>query len=516
MTAKKWNLVIDVGRCMDCNDCFLADKDEFTGNDFPPYSVAQPWSGHRWMNIMRTERGQYPLVQVAYRPTPCLHCDDAPCINQSPPGAVYKREDGLVIIDPEKAKGHPEIVATCPYEVIYWNEEAQVAQKCTGCAHLLDEGWTDTRCSQVCPAEAIKLVLADDATMAARAAAEELEVLRPELGARPRVYYKNLHLFAKAFIAGNVVFGDTDECAEGAKATVRAAGQVVGEALASNYGDFYVDRLEPGGEYAVTVEAPGYAPADQHGKARQELEPGDRYARQGLSRGELSRAGAPRRPSGRDVAQDEVEHAQVGRPGEGPIAQVGEAVDVFGYEPAHELVGEEEWIDVRADAPLPYPFAHQLLYGLFHAVVVRDDVAVERVVALAHGEELKIGGGEEFDVGGEHVEVVLPDLAQPVDDGRVGGRAEPDEDPIEQIRVCFHEQLFLTGHMAVGGHLREAQLGGDPRHRGAADAVAADQPHRRLYQLAPAFIPGHAPAPGRGFRRRRAGDGPSTGLAVVH
>ncbi len=98
-------MVIDVDRCMDCNDCFLADKDEFTGNDFPPYSVAQPWSGHRWMNIMRTERGQYPLVQVAYRPTPCLHCDDAPCIKDSPAGTVYKRDDGLVIIDPVKAEG---------------------------------------------------------------------------------------------------------------------------------------------------------------------------------------------------------------------------------------------------------------------------------------------------------------------------------------------------------------------------------------------------------------------------
>ena len=257
--AKKWNMVIDVARCMDCNDCFLADKDEFTGNDFPPYSVAQPWSGHRWMNIMRTERGQYPLVQVAYRPTPCLQCDDAPCIKGSPVGTVYKRDDGIVIIDPEKAKGHPEIVATCPYDVIYWNEEAQVAQKCTGCAHLLDDGWTDTRCSQVCPAEAIKLVLADDAEMAAAVAAEGLEVLKPELGAKPRVYYKNLYLFAKAFIAGNVVFGDTDECAEGAKAVVRTGDTAVGEATASNYGDFYVDKLEPGEEYTVTVESPEYA-----------------------------------------------------------------------------------------------------------------------------------------------------------------------------------------------------------------------------------------------------------------
>jgi hypothetical protein len=74
------------------------------------------------------------------------------------------------------------------------------------------------------------------------------------------VYYKNLYLFEKAFIAGNVVFGDTDECAEGARAVVAAGAAIVGEAVASNYGDFYVDRLEPGEEYTVTVAAAGYAP----------------------------------------------------------------------------------------------------------------------------------------------------------------------------------------------------------------------------------------------------------------
>ena len=249
--AKKWNMVIDVARCMDCNDCFLADKDEFVGHDFLPYSLSQPWHGHRWMNIMRKERGQYPLVKVAYRPTPCLHCDDAPCIKDSPEGMVYKREDGLVIIDPVKARDHPEIVKTCPYDVIFWNDEAQVAQKCTGCAHLMDQGWKETRCSQICPSEAIKLVLVDDDEMALVAATEGLEVLQPELGARPRVYYKNLYLYEKAFIAAKVVFGDTDECGEGAVATVTWAGQHVGEATAGNYGDFYVDGLEPGKEYSI-------------------------------------------------------------------------------------------------------------------------------------------------------------------------------------------------------------------------------------------------------------------------
>jgi len=255
---KKWNMVIDLARCHDCNDCFLSDKDEFVGNDFRPYSLAQPWSGHRWMNIERKERGQHPIVQVVYRPTPCLHCEDAPCIKDSPAGTVYKRDDGLVIIDPEKAKGHPEIIKTCPYEVIFWNEELELAQKCTGCAHLLDEGWTNTRCSLICPTEAIKLVLADDAAMAELVAAEGLEVLRPELKAKPRVYYKNLYRWTKVFASGSVAFADTDECAEGAKVSAEAGGAKVGEAVVNNYGEFVVDRLEPGQEYRVTVSAAGY------------------------------------------------------------------------------------------------------------------------------------------------------------------------------------------------------------------------------------------------------------------
>ena len=65
---KSWHLIIDVARCHDCNDCFLADKDEFVDNEFPPYSAAQPWHGHRWMHIKRKERGQYPIVQTAYLP----------------------------------------------------------------------------------------------------------------------------------------------------------------------------------------------------------------------------------------------------------------------------------------------------------------------------------------------------------------------------------------------------------------------------------------------------------------
>jgi len=253
---KKWRLIIDIARCHDCNDCFLADKDEFVDNEFPPYSAAQPWHGHRWMNIKRKERGQYPIVQTAYLPMPCMHCEEAPCLTSD--GAVYRRDDGLVLIDPVKAVGRKEIVTSCPYNVIYWNEEKQLAQKCTGCAHLLDDGWTETRCSQVCPTDAIKLVMADEAEIEARVAAEELGRYRDGLGTKPRVYYRNLYRWTTAFVACAVVFADTDECAEGARATVELDGVTVGEGTTDNFGEVTVDRLEPGKEYAVRIEAPGY------------------------------------------------------------------------------------------------------------------------------------------------------------------------------------------------------------------------------------------------------------------
>ena len=39
-----------------------------------------------------------------------------------------------------------------------------------------------------------------------------------------------------------------------------AGGTKVGEGTANNYGEFVVDKLEPGAEVEVTVEAAGYKP----------------------------------------------------------------------------------------------------------------------------------------------------------------------------------------------------------------------------------------------------------------
>lgn len=261
---KKWHLIIDVEKCVDCNNCFMSCKDEHVDNDWPGYTRPQPRHGHRWINIMRAERGQYPLVDVSYRPTPCMHCEDAPCIHASK-GSITKRADGIVMIDPVKAKGQQELINACPYQAIWWNQEQDVPQKCTMCAHLLDQGWKQPRCVQACPTGALRAVCADDTEMSRIYTAEKLEVLKPEANTRPSVFYKNLYRFNKCFIGGSIAANQQGivDCIEGAKVTLLQGKDKLTETLTDNFGDFKFDQLaKNSGKYVIQVQMPGFPAAE--------------------------------------------------------------------------------------------------------------------------------------------------------------------------------------------------------------------------------------------------------------
>ena len=186
----------------------------------------------------------------------CNHCDDAPCLKAARDGAVRKREDGIVIIDPVKAKGQKQIVEACPYGAVSWNEELQLPQHWIFDAHLLDAGWTRTRAEQCCPTDVYRTVKLEDAEMQRLQAEEGLEVLKPELGTKPRVYYKNLHLVNRCFVGASVVadIQGVEECAAGAQVVLKKDGQEVGRATTDTFGEFKIDRLAPNsGEYSLEV-----------------------------------------------------------------------------------------------------------------------------------------------------------------------------------------------------------------------------------------------------------------------
>jgi Fe-S-cluster-containing dehydrogenase component len=246
-------LIIDITRCNGCYNCQIACKDEHVGNDWTPYAKPQPDTGQFWMKVTDLVRGTVPKVKIAYMHDICQHCDDAPCIPACKAGAIYKRDDGIVIIDPEKCVGNRGCIDACPYGVIYFNDDLNIAQKCTMCAHLLDKDWKEPRCVDACPTDALRF--GEEADLKEWIA--KSEPLRPDLNLKPRVYYIGI---PKKFIAGAVYDPEEDECTEGATATlVKSGTKAKLTAQTDNFGDFWFEGLEAG-TYSLSIEKDGYYP----------------------------------------------------------------------------------------------------------------------------------------------------------------------------------------------------------------------------------------------------------------
>ena len=98
-------LVIDLSICNGCHNCQVSCKDEHVANDWTPIAKPQPDTGQFWNQVINLERGTVPKVQVAYHHTICQHCEEAPCLEACPAGAIYRRADGIVIIDPREVPG---------------------------------------------------------------------------------------------------------------------------------------------------------------------------------------------------------------------------------------------------------------------------------------------------------------------------------------------------------------------------------------------------------------------------
>jgi Fe-S-cluster-containing dehydrogenase component len=257
----RYGIAVNVERCTGCYNCFVSCKDEFAGNNYLPLSAAQPDAGPGWIRVEEVEHGTGAKVKVDYVPIACQQCADAPCIKPEFGDAVYRRADGIVIIDPVKARGKKEIVDSCPYGAIQWNEALGLAQKCTMCAHMIDNGEKTTRCVEACPTQALVFGDLDDpespiSQMFADKAGK-IESYKPELGTKPVMKYFGL---PKPFIAGEVLLADKQgECARGVKVTLQSKTDSKILVTETDFlGDFEFKDLARDAEYLLRAERQGY------------------------------------------------------------------------------------------------------------------------------------------------------------------------------------------------------------------------------------------------------------------
>lgn len=239
--------VFDANHCNGCYNCQIACKDEHCGNDWTPIAAPQPNSGQFWCKVSQVEHGQFPKVRVEYWP---YFGGQNPQIAEYAPEVLMDRADGLQVIDSAKARGRKDIADK--FEGVYWNEELQIPQACTGCAHLVDQGKLP-HCVDLCATGALRFGEYDEF-------AEELKESRcefknereDELGAH--VYYVNMpHLF----IGGEVWDPEENEIIEGAVVTLTLSDGSIQTTQTDDFGDFWFRKLDAG-VYDISIESPGY------------------------------------------------------------------------------------------------------------------------------------------------------------------------------------------------------------------------------------------------------------------
>ncbi len=264
-------IAVDSRVCMACYSCVTACKDEHCGFA-SNLSAAQPMMGQFWIDLREWERGDSSRrVKSATVPTPCSHCQDPACMKAAKDGAVYKRPDGIVIIDPEKAKGQKAIAEACPIGAVYWNEELQLPQKCTMCAELLDDpeylaylgdpALKKPRCVEACPNNALVFGDLDDPNSEINKviAANRVTQLEALEGQETNVVHLNV---PTVFLAGTVYYPEEmEEVCIGAK--IKLSCKETGETweTETNYfGDWEVEFLPKNKTIDVEITFDGYSP----------------------------------------------------------------------------------------------------------------------------------------------------------------------------------------------------------------------------------------------------------------
>ncbi|MDX8410351.1 MAG: 4Fe-4S dicluster domain-containing protein [Mariprofundaceae bacterium] len=213
----QWGFGVDATRCIGCNKCVEACKIEngvpsdahhfrtwverfayLAGEEKPHID-----SHHDAGNIAAAgNAGEYrfdnryqdkDVEKAFFVPKLCNHCENPSCVQVCPVGATFRTRDGVVLIDHDYCIGCQYCVQACPYGARFFNPELQVVDKCSWCYHRITRG-LQPACVEVCPTQArifgdlndhnspISLFVRDN----------RVDVLKPEMGNKPRVYYKGI------------------------------------------------------------------------------------------------------------------------------------------------------------------------------------------------------------------------------------------------------------------------------------------------------------------------------------
>lgn len=179
--AKQLAFYFDASTCTSCKVCQIACKDK---NDNP--------LGVNWRRVVQYSGGNWVMLDNVYVPNnvfsysismACNHCQNPVCMNVCPSQAIFKREDGVVLIDQDKCLGCRYCEWACPYGAPQFNEEKKVMTKCNFCEDLLARG-QHPACVDACVMRCLHFGELDD-LRARFGSVADIEPLPPATVTRP-------------------------------------------------------------------------------------------------------------------------------------------------------------------------------------------------------------------------------------------------------------------------------------------------------------------------------------------
>lgn len=171
----RYALIIDTTKCTGCGACIEACRQR---NKLP--------EGLSYIRriVKGNERNPWFLM------VQCQHCANPPCATVCPTHATYRREDGVVLIDPRLCVGCKYCMQACPYQARIFDEKRGVADKCWLCLPWVLGGGLPA-CVEACIPGARIFGRADDpqSEVAQLIASGRAKPLHPEFGTEPSILF---------------------------------------------------------------------------------------------------------------------------------------------------------------------------------------------------------------------------------------------------------------------------------------------------------------------------------------
>lgn len=148
---EQYAFYFDSSACSGCKACQVACKDRHGLRVGLLWRRVYEVTGGNWA---RTGDAWISSVFAYNVSLACNHCEQPICAEVCPTGAMAKRADGIVLIDPEKCIGCRYCSWACPYGAPQYDAHAGQMTKCTFCAPDLDAGLPPS-CVAACPLRAL-------------------------------------------------------------------------------------------------------------------------------------------------------------------------------------------------------------------------------------------------------------------------------------------------------------------------------------------------------------------------